>query len=90
MNSFELIMETGVGLVSGQGSDPLILLSFSDDGGKTWSTEMPATIGEAGEFQWQVRWDCLGSFYERILRVKISDPVFCSIHNAAADLEVGI
>jgi len=90
MNSFELIMETGVGLVTGQGQDPVILLQFSDDGGQTFSTEMPATIGKLGEFQWQVRWDCLGSFHERIMRVRISDPVFCSIHNASADLEVGI
>src|SRR5690606_31683344 len=33
---FQLDMETGVGLSSGQGSDPQVMLQFSDDGGHTW------------------------------------------------------
>lgn len=90
MDSFTLIMETGRGLLSGQGQDPIISLQMSDDGGKTWSTEMWAKAGKLGKFQQEVRWNALGSFYERILRVKCSDPVFFSIHSAAADLEPGI
>lgn len=90
MNSFELIMETGVGLISGQGQDPKIMLSFSDDGGKTFGTEIWGSIGKSGEFQKKVEWFGLGSFRDRIIRVKLTDPVFCSIHSASADLEVGI
>lgn len=90
MNYFELIMETGVGLISGQGSDPKIMLSYSDDGGRTFGNEAQGSIGKLGQYQWQVRWDNLGSFYERVMRIRISDPVFCSIHNAAADIEAWI
>lgn len=90
MNSFELIMETGTGLLSGQGEEPKVSLQFSDDGGKSWSTEMWANVGKKGQFQREVRWNALGSFFERILRVKCSDPVFFSIHSAAAELEVGV
>ena len=90
MNRFELIMETGVGILSGQGSNPVVMLSTSDDGGNTFSTEMFGTIGKLGEFQYKVEWFGLGSFYQRIIRVRTSDPVYYSIHSAAADLSVGI
>ena len=92
MNSFELIMETGVGLVSGQGSDPVVMLSFSDDGGKTFSAESwgDADVGTLGQFIFKVRWNCLGSFESRIIRIQTSDPVYYSIHGATAEIEIGI
>lgn len=90
LNRFELIMETGVGLSAGQGINPKVALSFSDDGGRTFGTEMWAEMGASGEFQHSVSWSGLGSFYERILRVMVSDPVAVSIHSASADVEVGI
>ena len=90
MNSFSLIMETGVGLLSGQGQDPKIVLSFSDDGGRTFNTVGAGTIGKLGQFQHKVEWFALGSFYERIIRLQISDPVYVTIYSATADLEAGI
>lgn len=90
MNRFELIMETGIGLLSGQGQDPKIVLSFSDDGGRTFTTVGAGTIGKLGEFQHKVEWFALGSFYERVIRLQISDPIFITIYSAAADIEVGI
>lgn len=90
MSRFELIMETGVGVVSGQGSDPVVMLSFSDDGGRTWSTEQWGHIGKLGEFIFKVEWHALGRFTDRVIRIKTSDPVFYSIHSATADLEAGI
>jgi hypothetical protein len=45
---FELDVETGVGLASGQGDDPQIMLSISDDGGRTWSDQEPwRTMGRS-------------------------------------------
>ncbi|TVM02752.1 MAG: hypothetical protein CV087_08795 [Candidatus Brocadia sp. WS118] len=90
MNRFELILETGVGVLSGQGFNPEIMLSFSDDGGKTFCAEMFGTIGRLGEFQYKVEWFALGSFYSRIIRIRTSDPVYYSIHSASADIDVGI
>lgn len=69
---------------------PDVMLSFSDDGGKTWSEQMFGDIGTLGEFMHEVRWDCLGSFDSRILRIQTSDPVYFSIHSAAAEVEIGI
>lgn len=88
MNSLVLIMETGVGTVSE--TDPVVMLSFSDDGGKTWSEQMFGDIGSMGEFQKEVRWDGLGSFESRIIRIQTSDAVYYSIHAASVELEVGI
>lgn len=90
MNRFELIMETGRGLLSGQGLNPKISLQVSDDGGRTWSTERWASVGKQGEFQLSVFWTALGSFTERLFRVRCSDPVFYSIHSAGAEIEIGI
>jgi hypothetical protein len=90
MDRFELIMERGVGLVSGQGSDPVVMLQVSDDGGKTFSTERWGKIGKLGQFKIKVEWHALGSFFERIVRLKTSDPVFYSFHSASADLRPGI
>jgi len=90
MNRFELILETGNGLITGQGSDPVIMLSFSDDGGRTFGNEYWGKTGKLGEFQWKVEWFVLGSFTERIIRIKTSDPVYYSIHSAVMDIEIGI
>lgn len=74
---FELDIETGVGLPTGQGDDPQIMLSISDDGGRTWSDQEPwRSMGPLGAYRTRLRWDRLGSFEEsRHLRVTIADPV---------------
>lgn len=90
MNRFELIMETGTGLVSGQGSDPVVMLSFSDDGGRSFCTEIWGAVGKLGEYLWKVEWFALGSFDSRVIRIATTDPVKYSIHSAAADIEAGI
>lgn len=90
MNRLQLIMETGVGTPSGQTFDPEVVLQFSDDGGKTFGTERRGKIGKLGINHWRVEWHCLGSFFSRIIRIKMSDSVFLSIHRCNADIEVGI
>ena len=90
INKFILNIEVGVGLLSGQGSNPQIMLSYSDDGGKSFSNEMWGTVGKLGEFQYKVEWNGLGSFFNRIIRIKTSDPVYYAIRGADADIEVGI
>ena len=42
---FQLTLESGVGLVSGQGSDPQIMLRYSNDNGHTWSDELWGSAG---------------------------------------------
>jgi hypothetical protein len=85
----ELCMETGVGLTTGQGSDPQASLRFSDDGGRTWSNERTVAMGKLGEYRKRVQWARLGSARDRVFRVSGSDPVKTSIVDAFLDVEVG-
>lgn len=89
-SSFQIDMETGVGLSSGQGSDPQVVLDFSDDGGHTWSSESWATaggqVGGIGEYKTRVIFRRLGKFRDRVFRIKITDPV--KVVLLGAELEV--
>jgi len=88
VDEFVLDIEAGVGLLTGQGSDPTITLRFSDDGGKTWSYEMTKSLGAIGEYKTQVKWQRLGQASKggRIFEVSISDPVKIAIGGAYAIL----
>jgi hypothetical protein len=81
-SQFELDMEVGVGLQSGQGSDPKIMMRYSDDGGRTWSGELWRDIGKVGKYLTRVVWRKLGSSRDRVYDVSISDPVFVQINEA--------
>lgn len=74
-HAFQLQAQMGVGLSSGQGSDPVVLLSWSDDGGKTWSNEHQAKLGRQGKYKNRALWRRLGKSRDRVFRVTISDPV---------------
>lgn len=86
---FELIIETGVGLAAGQGSDPEVMLEFSDDGGKTWLAAETRTIGQIGEYSWRVMWHELGSSVQRVYRCSVSDPVKVVVSDTRAAAEPG-
>jgi hypothetical protein len=80
--SFELDMEVGVGLVTGQGEDPQIMMQYSDDGGYTWSNEIWRAIGKIGKYNTRVIWRKLGMSRDRVFRVRVTDPVFVQINEA--------
>lgn len=80
--SFELDVEVGGGLASGQGSDPQIFLQYSDDGGKTYSKELWRSLGKIGEYYTRVIWRQLGVARDRVFLVSGSDPVFVQLNEA--------
>ena len=82
-------METGVGIPAGQGSDPQASLSWSDDGGHTWSNEMFSRLGKIGEYKARAIWRRLGKARDRIFRVAVSDPVKVIMIGASVDATVG-
>lgn len=85
----EVLMETGVGVASGQGSAPLAMLQVSDDGGRTYGNERTCTIGAIGSFRARAKWDRLGRFRERVLRVSVADPVPVTIFGATGEIVGG-
>lgn len=68
-------VQTGIGVASGQGSDPRITLEVSNDGGKTWGRMPTRSIGAQGKYLTRVRWDRLGQARQRVYRAFLSDPV---------------
>jgi len=75
MDLLELECELGVGLSSGQGSAPVVMLRTSDDGGKTWSPERQASVGALGDATKRALWRRNGSYRHRIIEISGSDPV---------------
>lgn len=76
INNLELWVESGVGLTSGQGNDPEILMSVSSDGGRTFSNSISRKTGKLGEYTKRVIWNSLGRFGQIVcFKFEMSDPV---------------
>ena len=88
MDRLDIDIKSGVGLTTGQGSDPQLMLRYSDDGGNTWSAQRWANMGRIGEYHRRVRFSQLGMFYQRMFEITISDPVDCVIIDAYADVDI--
>ncbi len=90
-STVELTMETGVGLNTGQGSDPQIRMSYSDDGGRNWSSEISRPMGKIGNYNARVLWrGSLGSApVSRMFKFLMSDPVKFTILKLEAYIDVG-
>jgi len=74
------IRELVIDMESGVGDpaitlDPQAALSWSKDGGHTWSNEYWSSLGKAGEYRKRLVWRRLGISRDRIFRITISDPV---------------
>jgi hypothetical protein len=84
-----LDIETGVGKTVGQGSDPQVMLRWSDDGGHTWSDEVWVSAGGQGAYQWQALWRRLGRSRDRVFEISMSDPVRWTLLGAYLELRKG-
>jgi hypothetical protein len=86
-------METGVGLATGQGSDPQIMLRYSSDDGHSWSNIKTKSIGAAGEYAKVVRFGgSLGRTNPgkgRVWELSMTDPVRFALFGADVDVEEG-
>lgn len=88
---FELDLESGVGLTSGQGSDPQAMLDWSNDGGRNYtSQQIWHSMGKQGATLTRLRWLRLGQARTRVYRLSITDPVKRVVIAAHADLSVGM
>lgn len=86
-----LIAETGVGLAvatDAAGEDPLISLSYSDDGGRTYSDEVAVSMGKLGAYKTIMEWRQLGSTnIARTFRFRSFDITPYQLLEAFADVE---
>jgi hypothetical protein len=74
-NQLQIEFTPGVGLQSGQGSTPTVMLRFSDDGGFTWSNQLTSSIGAAGATKYRCMFYLLGyADRDRVWEMQYSDP----------------
>lgn len=78
----QIQFQPGVGLATGQGSNPQAMLRWSNDGGSTWSNEYWKSIGQIGKFKNRCIWRRLGTARDRVFEVVVSDPVKAVIVSA--------
>jgi hypothetical protein len=82
----------GVGIATGQDPiqvDPVVEISWSDNGGGTWSRPLRRTLGRQGEYGWDVRVNRTGLTTKagRRWRIDFADPVPVVFYGATMDAE---
>lgn len=86
----EVDIEAGVGIATGQGSNPQWMLRISKDGGRTYSPhQVWRSAGAIGANRTRLRWMKLGQARERVLELTTSDPVKRTIIAAHGTVYVG-
>lgn len=83
VSMLQVHFEHGYGLTSGQGSDPQVILDWSNDGGKIYGNEHWARIGKIGEYRKRAVWRRTGRFRTRVYRMTYSDPTSFTIYGAS-------
>jgi hypothetical protein len=85
--SVQFDMETGVGVNTGQGSNPVAMLRWSDDGGHTWSNLKTVKIGKMGEYKARARFTRLGQSRDRVYELSIADPIKVTLISANLNVQ---
>lgn len=63
-------------------TEPEILLSWSDDRGKTFGTPLPQSLGRQGQFLTDPQWNRLGMARDRIFKAEWNGPVITALNGA--------
>lgn len=60
IDSIEVVSNTGNGLTTGQGSNPLVSMSISRNGGRTFGNPLERSAGMIGEYNQRIIWNQCG------------------------------
>ncbi len=89
LSYLEVLIQSGVGVISGQGSDPQMMVRLSRDGGRTWTPEITMGMGRMGQYDWRAYLNKIGRGRNYIVELTTSDPVFVAMLEAFIDVEPG-
>ena len=89
-HSLEVLFDAGVGLATGQGSDPQAMLRWSDDGGYTYGNSHWRSIGKIGEYRNRAVWRRLGRSRHRVYELTVTDPVNAVVVGLYAQVSSGV
>lgn len=79
--------EVGVGLATGQGSNPLLQAAISKNGGKTYRALGDRSMGRVGEYNKNIFWPRQGAAGHLITKFRSTEPVPFNVFGAFADVE---
>jgi hypothetical protein len=86
ISRLQLDIEAGVGIATGQGSDPQWMLRSSKDGGRTYTTlQKWRSAGAIGNYRTRLRWLRMGQARERVFEATTTDPVKRTLVSANGD-----
>lgn len=86
-SGFQIDLEVGLGVTTGQGSDPQVMLRWSNDGGKTYGNEHWTTAGALGKYQTRAQWNRLGRARDRVYEMVVSDPIPWRVTRALLEVD---
>ena len=89
INKIQIDVQAGVGVATGQGENPQLMLEVSKDGGNTFTNVGWSSIGPVGEYTQRVIWRSLGRARDWVLKLRITDPVKRVITGASAEIVGG-
>jgi len=69
-------------------SDHYLRMQYSDDGGNNFTDWEEESIGEVGEYGQRVVFTRLGSFRNRVIRIRCTAPRRCDVLGAVAALQL--
>lgn len=87
--TFQIQFQPGVGIPIGQGSTPQCMVSWSNDGGSTYSSPLFVPIGQQGNYKNRAIVRRMGQARDRIYQVEMTDPVNAVIVSVELDAEAG-
>ena len=64
-----------------------MMLTYSNDGGNTWGSELWRSAGKEGQYRLQVAWSRLGTAKNRVFRLVVSDPAPWRLVGAWLEME---
>ncbi|MGH6631731.1 MAG: hypothetical protein ACREB0_00100 [Sphingopyxis sp.] len=88
-NRLEIGISAGQGAVTGQGSNPLLTLFASDDGGNTYRARPVRSLGVLGDYRKRVVYDNLGESRARGYKCQVSDPCRLFVLDTLLDVTGG-
>ena len=89
VNRLEVGLKRGAGLVTGQGQNPIVFMSYSKDGGRNYSAELSRSAGVLGAYKQRAYWNRLGSAETFLFKFRFSDPVDWQITGAFIEADIG-
>jgi hypothetical protein len=88
-SKLQIDLQAGNGLSTGQGSNPLMEIDWSDDSGWTWSNIRFVETGRIGAYGWRPIARNLSYGRNRVFRIAVSDPVQWVVVGADLDAVLG-